>query len=106
MAETTKPNSGKGKTKKTLHNSDVSGAKENVPDIQVYGNGDLFKLISKASSEKEGWMKSTKALFTGNGVIVQVTTQQGDNVAEALTFVPGAKIIEDGDGNLTIWGKG
>jgi hypothetical protein len=29
---------------------------------------------------------------------VQVTTQQGDNVAEALTFVPGVKIADDVNG--------
>jgi len=78
---------------KTLHNRDISGAKQNVKDINVFGNGDLFKLISKASSKDEGWMKSTKAMYIdGVGCIVQVTTQQGDNVAEALTFVPGARI--------------
>jgi hypothetical protein len=25
---------------KTLHNSDVSGARQNVPDIKIVGNGD------------------------------------------------------------------
>ncbi len=78
---------------KTLHNSDISGARKNVPDIEVYGNGDIFKLLSKASSKTEGWMKSTKAMeIRGVGCIVQVTTQQGDNIAEALTFVPGVEI--------------
>lgn len=32
------------------------------------------------------------------GCVVQVTTQQGDNVAEALTFVPGVKIADDVNG--------
>ena len=65
-------------------------------DLVVFGSGDLFKLISKASSKGEGWMKSTKAMqIDGVGVVVQVTTQQGDNVAEALTFVPCVKIIGD-----------
>ena len=77
---------------KTLHNSEVSGAKKNVPDLIVYGDGDLFKLIAKASSKKEGWMKSTKGMDVGTGVVVQVTTQQGDNVAEALCFIPGARL--------------
>jgi len=27
---------------KTLHNSDMSGARKNVPDIKVVGNGDMF----------------------------------------------------------------
>ena len=84
---------------KTLHNSTVSGAKKNVSDLVVFGNGDVFKLISKASSKAEGWMKSTKAMeIDGIGCVVQVTTQQGYNVAEALTFVPNVK-IELIDGN-------
>lgn len=86
-------------TSKTLHNSTVSGARQNVKDIKVFGNGDTFKLICKASSANEGWMKSTKAMqIDGVGCVVQVTTQQGDNVSEALTFVPGVRIEEiDGD---------
>ena len=87
---------------KTLHNSDISGARENVPDIQVVGDGDTFKLICKASSKAEGWMKSTKAMQTPHGVVVQVTTQQKGidgtyACAEALTYVPGCKVKKDGD---------
>ena len=85
---------------KTLHNSDVSGARKNVPDIKVVGNGDMFRLLCKASSEKEGWMKSTKAMQVVGGCVVQVTTQQFNingsySVAEALTYVPGVKIADD-----------
>ena len=88
---------------KTLHNSDVSGASKNVSDLNVVGNGDSFKLLCKASSEKEGWMKSTKAMDTGAGCLVQVTTQQKNRdgsyvIAEALTFVPGVKIVDDVNG--------
>lgn len=84
---------------KTLHNSDVSGARKNVKDIQVVGDGDLFQLLFKASSESEGWMKSTKAMDLGEGCLVQVTTQQRNPdgsyvVAEALSYVPDV-IIED-----------
>lgn len=83
---------------KTLHNSNVSGAAENVPDLEIFGNGDMFQLISKASSKAEGWMKSTKAMeISGIGCVIQVTTQQGDNVAEALTFVPNVRIEQDED---------
>jgi hypothetical protein len=78
---------------KTLNNTDVNGATKQVKDIQFYGNGDTFQLISKASSKNEGWMKSTKAMQIDLvGCVVQVTTQQGENVSEALTFVPGVKI--------------
>jgi hypothetical protein len=87
-------------TEKTLHNSEVSGARINVPDIKVVGNGDMFRLLCKASSQNEGWMKSTKAMQVPGGCVVQVTTQQKNSdgsyaVAEALTFVPGAVIVDD-----------
>ena len=82
---------------KTLGNTDANGATKNVRDIIFWGNGDLFQLISKASSENEGWMKSTKAMDVGTGCVVQVTTQQRNPdgsyvVAEALTYVPGVEI--------------
>jgi hypothetical protein len=84
--------------KKTLNNTTANQAKDQVSDITFWGNGDTFKLISKASSKKEGWMKSTKAMeIVGVGCVVQVTTQQGDNVSEAVTFVPGVKIEESYD---------
>lgn len=77
---------------KTLHNSDPSTAKKNVPDIIIFGH-DQFKLLSKASSKKEGWMKSTKAMeIPGVGCVVQVTTQQGEAVAEAVCFVPSVRV--------------
>jgi hypothetical protein len=80
---------------KTLSNTTASQAKDNVKDIVFWGNGDTFKLISKASSKNEGWMKSSKAMeIEGVGCVVQVTTQQGENVAEAVTFVPNVKIEE------------
>lgn len=83
------------RTKKTLSNLDVKGTKKQVPDVEIFGNGDLFKLISKAFSQKEGWMKSTKGCDLGVGCVIQVTTQQGDNIAEALTYVPGVTIEEE-----------
>lgn len=86
---------------KTLHNSDISGARQNVKDIKVVGNGDSFQLLCKASSQAEGWMKSTKAMeIKGAGCVLQVTTQQRNpdgsySVAEAVTFVPGVRIADD-----------
>jgi hypothetical protein len=83
------------KGKKTFENTDSNRAKKNVSDIQFWGDGDTFKLISKAWSKSEGWMKSTKAMeIPCIGCVVQVTTQQGESVAEALTFVPNTKIID------------
>lgn len=85
---------------KTLHNSDESGARTNVKDIKIFGDGDLFVLLSKASSKSEGWMKSTKAMHIwGHGCVVQVTTQQGDQVAESICWVPNVTIEKDENGN-------
>lgn len=88
---------------KTLCNSDVAGARENVPDIKVVGNGDMFRLLCKAYSVAEGWMKSTKAMEVVGGCVIQVTTQQKNidgtySVAEALAYVPGVKIADDENG--------
>jgi hypothetical protein len=94
---------------KTLHNSDISGARQNVPDIKVVGNGDMFRLLCKASSQKEGWMKSTKAMELHNGCLVQVTTQQKNpdgsySIAEALQFVPDVQIVDDvNTGRKLVW---
>lgn len=94
---------------KTLHNSDVSPSTKNIADLVRFGDPDMFKLICKASSQAEGWMKSTKAMQIGEngGCVIQVTTQQRNEdgsyaVAEALTYVPACKIHEtiDDDGEV------
>ena len=84
---------------KLMDITEVKGATANISDLKVFGNGDTFQLICKASSQSQGWMKSTKAMqIDGVGCVVQVTTQQGDHVAEAITFIPGVKIeIINGD---------
>ena len=87
---------------KSLHNTCANGATKNVKDIVFWGDGDTFKLISKASSEAEGWMKSTKAMQCGSDVVVQVTTQQRNpdgsySIAEALTTLKNKKIEELAD---------
>lgn len=83
---------------KALDVQSVDDAVEKVSDIKVVGNGDMFTLLCKASSKAQGWMKSTKAMEVPGGCVVQVTTQQWDHVAEALTFVPGVKVEGDING--------
>ncbi|HEY5563856.1 MAG TPA: hypothetical protein VIK72_19240 [Clostridiaceae bacterium] len=82
---------------KDLGITEVRGAKANISDLVVYGDGDTFALLCKASSKEQGWLKSTKICNTQTGCIVQVTTQQKNPdgsyvIAEALTFVPGTHI--------------
>lgn len=78
---------------KDLEISEVKQAKENISDLKLYGDGDTFRLLCKASSQEQGWMKSTKVMNVYGGCVVQVTTQQKNpdgsySCAEALTFVP------------------
>ncbi len=78
---------------KPLHVTSGEEAKATIYDLKVFGDEDTFQLVCKASSASQGWMKSTKAMqIDGVGCVVQVTTQHGDEIAEALTFVPGVRI--------------
>jgi hypothetical protein len=82
---------------KSLNVTSMDEAKAKVSDVQVFGAPGAWVLLGKASSESQGWMKSTKAMQTPAGVLVQASTQQQNPdgsyaVAEALTFVPGATI--------------
>ena len=85
---------------------DVTSSKDfqnKISDVKIFGNPDTWELICKASSKEQGWMKSTKAMeIPGLGCLVQVSTQQGDHVAEALSFVPGAKILRGEGGARSI----
>lgn len=84
-------------SEKNLNISSTQEVKDKVSDVKVLGNPDIWQLICKASSEKQGWMKSTKAMDVGNGVVIQVTTQQLNHndsytIAEAVTFIPGVTV--------------
>lgn len=94
---------------KTLGNTDQDKCRDNVKDVVMFGD-DLFKLLSKASSKEEGWMKSTKGMQVYNGVVIQVSTQQQNPdgsyaVAEAVTFVPNVEIYETLDENKKVIGR-
>lgn len=78
---------------KPLRKPRPTAVRQKVGDLKVFGDGDTFKLIGRASSKSGGWQTSTKAMqIDGVGCVVQVTTQQGANVSEALTFVPNVKL--------------
>lgn len=81
---------------KTLDATDSKDAKNKVGDLEVFGDPDMWKLICKASSRSEGWMKSTKGLnIPGAGVLILVTTQQGAHVSEALAWIPRVSLVPD-----------
>lgn len=84
---------------KTMSNNANETVSDNVPDVVLLGvDENPWKLMCKAYSKKEGWMKSTKAMnLHGNNVLVQVTTQQRNpdgsySIAEALITVQGSVV--------------
>ena len=92
---------------KTMDISTVKAARENISDLKVYGDGDTFRLLCKASSQEEGWMKSTKVCNVASGCIVQVTTQQRNPdgsyaLAEALTYVPNVWVDTKADPRVLV----
>ena len=90
---------------KTMNVTSIDDARAKIPDVAVVGNGDLWQLLSKVSSKNQDWMKSAKAMeIPGAGCVVQVTTQQGEHVAEALAFVPGVEVVGDvNGGKKLVW---
>ena len=88
------------KKEKTLTIKDSTSLKKKISDVEIVGNADLFVLLAKVSSKSEGWMKSTKAMEIEKvGCVVQVTTQQGSNISDSVTFVPGCRITTTFEGN-------
>lgn len=67
---------------------------DQVFDVVVCGNPDRWVLICKASSDSEGWMRSTKAMNVIGGCLIQVSTHTSEGVAEALTFVPNTYVSD------------
>ena len=68
-------------------------------EVVITGNVDAWKLICSAKSEN--FLKSTKAMGVTGGLLVQVSTQTKDGLAESVVFVPNGKIIEK-DGIYTV----
>lgn len=95
------PTPAKDVTAKTLSVTSIAEAKVKIPDIKVVGDGDTFKVLCKAYSDSEGWMKSTKYLdIQGNGVVLNISTQQKNldgtySLAEAAVFCPGVKVSHE-----------
>ena len=92
---------------KTLDSANTAEAKASVSDIKVVGDCDIWKLLCKASSAQQGWMKSTKAMQIQGGCLVQVTTQQKNpdgsySTAESVCFAPGAKIVDGINGGKAL----
>tara|TARA_R110002126_G_scaffold47605_5_gene133374 strand:+ start:9403 stop:9912 length:510 start_codon:yes stop_codon:yes gene_type:complete len=78
-----------------LDSNSTAEAKVRYDDLKVVGNPDAWHLLCKASSESGGWMRSTKVMATASGCIMQVSSMKDGSLTEALTYLPGVKIVED-----------
>jgi hypothetical protein len=86
---------------RTLDVTSEDDAKKKISDVEVTGNTDMWTLLCKASSKEQGWMKSTKACnIVGGGCVLQVSTQQDDQVAEALVYLPDVNPVMDPDSGV------
>lgn len=84
---------------KALDVTNMEEVKEKVSDVKVYGNPGKWICVGKASSERQGWMKSTKVVVMAGGLLVQTSTQQKNEdgsyaLADALAFVPGGTLAD------------
>lgn len=87
---------------KALDVQNMDDLKAKVPDVAVVGEPGAWRMLCKASSKSQCWMKSTKVMTVPGGVVLQVSTQQGANVAEAVTFIPGVTVTTGDDGSTRL----
>jgi hypothetical protein len=81
---------------KSLSVTNMDEARSQVSDIQVHGDPGAWECVCKASSQAQGWTKSTKRMPVDGGWLYQVSTQQQNSdgsyaVAEAVCFVPDSR---------------
>lgn len=80
---------------KTLNVENPTDLLSKVPDVQVYGDPHTWVVVSKASSVRQGWMKTTKYMRVGSGRVYQMETQQTNPdgsyaLSQSSVFVPEA----------------
>lgn len=78
----------------------------------LIGVPERWVLLSKAYNLHEGWAKSSEAMLVPGGCLVKTTTKQRSGlergspfvIAEALAFVPYARILNDANGGHQLAG--
>jgi hypothetical protein len=88
-------------SEKDLTVTGMDDLKGKVPDVQVVGDPGAWVLVCKASSQDQGWMKSTKRMDVWGGAIYQMETQQRNldgtySLSQSSVFVPGAVTFDSG----------
>lgn len=95
-------------TAKPLHASPENPIESLTSDLVTFGDPHVWKLLCKASSDKYGWMKTTKGMTIPKvGVLVQTETQQRNAdgsyaLSQSTELVPDSRIddVFDDKGNV------
>ena len=73
---------------------------------QIHGDPETWKVIVRSFNETAHrgleWSMTTLAMEVSAGCVVRTATRQGEMISEALTFVPGTKLIPNKDGTYKI----
>ena len=83
---------------RSLSNTNTADTAATTSDVVIVGHPDAWRLLAKASSKFQGWMKSTKAMDVRGGIVLQVTTEHRHPdghvtaCAESVCFVPGVSM--------------
>lgn len=74
--------------------------KEPYSDMEVIGNPDMFELLAKVSSKKDGFSKTLSAKPVRGGCLVYIEKERQNPdgshaISDALAFVPNVSIGDD-----------
>lgn len=72
-------------------------ARKLIPDLQIAGDTACWVLLHKEASEGQGFLYTTMAMDTGNGVVLKCTALEldymgGKHLVENVTFLPGTQV--------------
>jgi hypothetical protein len=80
----------------------TAGPDDHAKGIRGAGS-QRWRTVCKGWNKEEAYFKTTKALeIPGCGVLIQVSTQERGQVADAMTFIKDASVLENGDGTVRV----
>lgn len=79
--------------KRPLDVTDAQDAREKMPDIKIFGDGNLYELIGKDVNPQQNYMETLKGMDSPSGCHLQVEIRYGKVIAQAVVVIPNAKHI-------------
>src|SRR5579872_3210218 len=79
---------------RVLSNTSVETTRAATSDLEAFGDGNLFKLVSKKSSKSRGTMQSVKFMRTGpTSGVLQITLQQRREPVEEIAIIQDSNAV-------------